>query len=270
MKREREAVELYHDRVAGIYDTIYEGNPYWETVFAITWRNVLRHLPKDQGTLCLDVGCGTGKWGCLLLKSGYACDFLDISQKMLDQAERKARRLERLPAEPRFFHASLADMGELPQAHYGFVIGQGDPLGSCGRAEKGLKELDRVLAPGGVMLMSVDNVYGGLYHLMKEGNLDELEAFVRTGRTNWVTDEEKQQYAIQAFTPEKIRELCAGRGLEVVSIIGKTVLPLRRFQEQLRDREVRERLIKLEEKLHGREACLGCAAHLEFVARKNG
>ncbi|MBP5233382.1 MAG: methyltransferase domain-containing protein, partial [Planctomycetes bacterium] len=123
MKREREAVELYHDRVAGIYDTIYEGNPYWETVFAITWRNVLRHLPKDQGTLCLDVGCGTGKWGCLLLKSGYACDFLDISQKMLDQAERKARRLERLPAEPRFFHASLADMGELPQAHYGFVIG---------------------------------------------------------------------------------------------------------------------------------------------------
>ena len=54
----------------------------------------------------------------------------------------------------------------------------------------------------------------------------------------------------------------------MVSIIGKTVLPLRRFQEQLRDREVRERLIKLEEKLHGREACLGCAAHLEFVARK--
>lgn len=268
MKRERSAVELYHDRVAGIYDTIYENNPYWETVFALTWRHILKHLPKDVSTRCLDVGCGTGKWGCQLLKTGYACDFLDISQKMLDHAERKANKLERVPAPPKFYHTTLADLSALPAQHYGFIIGQGDPLGSCGRVEKALKEMDRILQPNGIVLMSVDNVYGGLYHYLKASDVDGLENFIKNGRTRWVTDEAPQQYDIQAFTPEKIRELCAGRGWEVISIIGKTILPLRRFQELLSNREMRERLIKLEEKLHHREATLGCAAHLEFVAKK--
>jgi SAM-dependent methyltransferase len=268
MKRDRSPVEQYHDRVAGIYDTIYEHNPYWETVFALTWRHVLRHLPANQATRCLDVGCGTGKWGLMLLKSGYACDFLDISAKMLDHARRKVAQLDRVPAPPEFYHASLADLSAV-SSRYDFIIGQGDPLGSAGRPEKALKELCRALAPGGLLLLSVDNVYGGMYHYLKEGDLDGLENFIKSGRTRWVTDEENQQYEIQAFTPEKIRELCAARRLEVVSIIGKTILPLRRFQEQLRDRETRERLIKLEEKLNGREAVLGCAAHLEFVARKS-
>jgi SAM-dependent methyltransferase len=267
MKREHPPVERYHDRVAGIYDTIYENNPYWETVFAITWRHVLRYLPKNLATKCLDVGCGTGKWGMQLLKSGYACDFLDISQKMLDQAERKAGAVT-ANQPPKFFRASLEEMNELPDASYDFIIGQGDPLGSAGEIHRPLNELARVLRPNGQILMSVDNLYGGLLHCMKDGDLDGLETFVKNGRTTWITDEEEQRYPVQSFTPERLRKYCADCGFEIISMIGKTILPLRRFQNQLRDRAARERLIKLEEKLNHQEAALGLAAHLEFVARK--
>jgi hypothetical protein len=70
------------------------------------------------------------------------------------------------------------------------------------------------------------------------------------------------------FTPGQLRAMARERGLEFVSMIGKTVLPLRRFRELLDDAGKRESLVKLEESLHAEEALLANAAHLEFVVRK--
>jgi SAM-dependent methyltransferase len=266
-KRERPGVERYHDRVAGIYDTIYEGNPYWEMVFTLTWRHVRKVLPAEQSIRCLDVGCGTGRWGLKLWKSGYATDFLDISRKMLDQVERKLAR--DFPSnDARILHTGLDDLSELPSAAYGFVIGQGDPLCSAQRPERAFKELTRILAPGGVLMMSVDNTLAGVRHFFREEDLPGLKRFLKTGRTHWVTDAEEEQYPIKTFTPDEIRAWCAGRGLELLSLIGKTALPLRRYQALLKDRASRETLLRLEESLHAKEAMLGGAAHLEFAARK--
>ena len=268
VKRQREAVEIYHDRVAGIYDTIYDGNPYWEAVFEITWRHMRKFLPRDMSTKCLDVGCGTGRWGLKILKSGYNCDFLDISMKMIDQVRKKLEKLPNLSYNPELYHSSIASMKTIPNECYDYIVGQGDPLGSAGKPEKTFKELDRILKPEGIIIMSVDNIYGGMFHFLKENDIDGLEKFIKNGRTNWVTDSSKEQYDVTAFTPQKIRKLCADRGFEVLSIIGKTALPLRRFQSCLQDKKSRERIIKLEEKLNSVEAMLGNAAHLEFAAKK--
>jgi SAM-dependent methyltransferase len=287
-KRNRSSVELYHDRVAGLYDTIYDGDPYWEVVFQLTWRNVLRHLPKDMSTRCLDVGCGTGRWGMRLAKAGYVTDFLDISQKMLDQAAVKLARLERqfafvtaMPDAPDrsvvpvegagsyLWHATIDDLARLPSASYDFIIGQGDPLNCAEKPGRAFKELARLLRPGGVMLMAVDNRLQGIYHYFKDGDIAGLEDFLRTGRTRWVTDNPDEQYPMTMFTPGQLRAMAKERGLEFVSMIGKTVLPLRRFRELLGDPAKRDALFKLEESLHGEEALFANAAHLEFVVRKN-
>lgn len=267
-KRNVPPVEKYHDRVAGIYDTIYDGNPYWEATFELTWRHMQKVLPRATSTRCLDVGCGTGRWGMRLFKSGFQTDFLDISWKMLEQVRKKIEKLDNLSYEPQLYHTSIEAMPMIEDESYDFIIGQGDPLGSAGIPERTLKELCRILRPGGVMMMSVDNAYGGMFHYLKDGDVDGLEEFLRSGKTNWVTDDKREQYEVIAFTPEKIRKLCAARGLEVISLVGKTALPLRRFQEVLRDKEKRERLLQLEERLSCLESMLGNAAHLEFVARK--
>lgn len=268
--RDREPVEKYHDRVAGIYDTIYERKPYWEAVFELTWKHILKFLPRDQSTRCLDVGCGTGRWGLKLLKTGYDTDFLDISLKMLEQVRKKLEAGEggNRQYRPLLYHASIDDLSEVPDGAYGFVVGQGDPLNCAQRPEKALKELERVLKPGGVMLMSVDNRYAGIYHYFRENDLAGLREFIRTGVTNWVTDDDSERYPMTMFTPEGIRKMLAKRGLELLDLRGKCVLPLRRFAETLEDKEKRAELLKLEESLCRVEALLGGAAHLEFVVRK--
>lgn len=286
-RRERSRVERYHDRVAGLYDTIYDGDPYWEVVFHLTWRNMLRHLPKDLSARCLDVGCGTGRWGMRLTRAGYRTDFLDISQKMLDQAANKLASLGRrfsmrdcmredaVPAPDLpdregavLWHASIDDLSRLPAESYGFVVGQGDPLNCADKPARAFKQLARLLRPGGVMVMSVDNRLQGIYHYFKDGDVKGLEEFLRTGRTRWVTDDEAEQYPMIMFTPGQIRAMCRDRGLELCGLIGKTVLPLRRFRELLADREKRDLLVKMEESLQCEEAMFANAAHLEFAARR--
>lgn len=289
-KRNRTPVEQYHDRVAGLYDTIYDNDPYWEIVFQITWKNILRYLPKSTSTHCLDIGCGTGRWGTRLLKSGYPTDFLDISQKMLDQTATKLERLgkpyrlvncmhedpmgQRLaPVTPSMdesilWHDTIDNMKSIPSGSYDFIVGQGDPLNCALRPMRSLKELTRLLKPGGTLLLSVDNRLQGIYHYFKDGDVAGLEEFLRTGKTRWVTDNQQEQYQLTMFTPGQIRAMCRERGLEFLGMIGKTVLPLRRFRALLEDSEKRDALAKMEESLNGEEALFANAAHLEFAARK--
>src|SRR5947207_9276787 len=82
----------YHDRVARQYDAIYDDS-YWAFHDELTWRLIKPHLPKDLSAQCCDLGCGTGKWGLKLLKSGFATTFVDSSAAMIEQTRAKAEAM---------------------------------------------------------------------------------------------------------------------------------------------------------------------------------
>jgi SAM-dependent methyltransferase len=269
-RRRRSPAEAYHDRVANIYEGIYEGSPYWEFYRTVTWRHLKPFLPRRLPARLLDVGCGSGYWGRRLLKSGYEVDFLDISQKMLDQV---AHRLDEVKSayDPQLIHASIDDLGRLPAAGYDGIIGQGDPLNCAEKPARALAEMVRLLRPGGVLIQSVDNRHAAYEHFLRRGEIDELRAFVRSGRTEWLTDRPEERFPLTMFTPEDLEAMLARAGLRVESLIGKTVLPVRCCEEQepnpLVDRASFGKLLKLEERLHGERTLLGSAAHLQVVAR---
>src|SRR5271170_3258212 len=87
-KNPPDASRRYHDRVARQYDAIYD-DPYWEFHDRLTWTAIKPHLPRNLSAACCDLGCGTGKWGLKLLKSGYAVRFVDHSAGMIEQVRAK-------------------------------------------------------------------------------------------------------------------------------------------------------------------------------------
>src|SRR5271170_7048025 len=95
MKRHRpnaDASRRYHDRVARQYDAIYD-DPYWEFHDRLTWQSIKPHLPTDASAQCCDLGCGTGKWGLKLLKSGFSTTFVDHSPAMIERTRVKLEEL---------------------------------------------------------------------------------------------------------------------------------------------------------------------------------
>ncbi len=60
-RKDRDASQKYHDRVAKKYDVIYD-DAFWEFHDRITWNHIKPLLPKTFAPV-MDLGCGTGKWG---------------------------------------------------------------------------------------------------------------------------------------------------------------------------------------------------------------
>src|SRR3954466_15863052 len=104
----------YHDRVARQYDSIYD-DPYWHFHDELTWRAIKPHLPRDANAACADLGCGTGKWGLTLLKSGFATTFLDSSAAMSEQVREKLASSESLGAKRDRATLVVGDIAEMPQ-----------------------------------------------------------------------------------------------------------------------------------------------------------
>src|SRR5687768_9851054 len=197
----------YHDRVARQYDAIYD-DPYWAFHDELTWRLIKPHLPRDATAACADLGCGTGKWGLKLLKSGFATTFVDHSGSMIEQARAKAE--EKLGAKSKratFVVGDIVDLPDVPSESFALTVAMGDPLSICSDPQRAANEMHRMSAPGGVVVATADNKLAAIDHYVERGNLDALEEFVRAGRTRWLTPDEREQFELTTFTPGTLRRL---------------------------------------------------------------
>jgi ubiquinone/menaquinone biosynthesis C-methylase UbiE len=266
MARNREGSRRYHDRVARKYDAIYD-DPYWHFHDELTWRAVKPHLPRDTSAACADLGCGTGKWGLKLLKSGFATTFLDHSAAMIEQVR------EKLAGNPRGKKATLVvgDIVEMPQLEslrFSLVLAMGDPLSICSDPARAAREMYRIAVPGGVVIATADNKLAALDHYVERGNLDALEEFVRSGKTNWLTADERERFELTTFTPAGLRRLFEKSGFDVLAVQGKPIVPVRDNKHLLTHDGAVERLLRLEEELSKDPAAAARAGHLQVVARR--
>jgi ubiquinone/menaquinone biosynthesis C-methylase UbiE len=257
----------YHDRVARRYDAIYD-DPYWAFHDELTWRIVKPHLPRDLSAKCCDLGCGTGKWGLKLLKSGFATTFLDHSAGMIEQVR------EKLESNPRAKKATLVvgdivSMPDLPSGEFSLTLAMGDPLSICSDSQSAANEMFRTTAPGGVVIATADNKLAALDHYVERGNLDALEQFIQTGKTNWLTADEQERFELTTFTPASLARLFERAGFEVLSVGGKTIIPVRQNKQLFEKEGAVERLLKLEAELGKDPAAAARAGHLQVIAKKN-
>jgi ubiquinone/menaquinone biosynthesis C-methylase UbiE len=256
----------YHDRVARQYDAIYD-DPYWHFHDELTWRLVKPYLPRDITAHCLDLGTGTGKWGLKLLKSGFPTTFLDHSAKMIEQVR------EKLESNPRAKKATLVvgdivSMPEIPGDTFGLTLAMGDPISICTDPQRAANEMFRTTRSGGHVIATADNKLAAIDHFVERGNLDALEEFVETSRTQWLTSDERERFELTTFTPGSLRKLFERSGFEVVSITGKPIVPVRTNKHLLTYERAVERLLRIEETLQKDPASAARSAHLQILARK--
>lgn len=251
--------EVYHDRVARQYDRTYQ-TPYWRLYHEVTWHNIERFLPKADGSYILDAGGGTGYWTIRLAKLGYRVALTDISARMLEVAKRKIAK-ESLQERIEVQRLDVRKMGVFDEGLFDLVLAEGDVLSYCEDEEEAVKELVRVTKPAGYIIASVDNRFAGLRYLIGEGKLNEMAQFLKDGRY-------AREFPMKWFTPDELKDLFQAHGLEVVRMIGKTVLPYKVNPRILRSDRNFRKLLELELKLCDEPCLLGRAGHLEIVGRK--
>lgn len=259
--------ERFHDRISGRYDAIYDDDPYHLLLRDLTLAHVKPHLPRDFAHPLLDAGCGTGWFGARLSKSGFAVDFLDMSQGMLDQA-RARMESEKPRVAPEFFHGGLEQVETLTTKTYALVIAIGDILSFVDDPVRTLRSLAKRMTPAGIFLGTVDQKLAGLEHFLERGDLDALARFAKDGKTVWLGGTKDERFATRMYTAEEIRDVFDKAGFDVVDVVGKTVLPLRNFRDRLDDPKVRREVFDLERKLQSIPSALGRASHLEVLAKR--
>ncbi len=264
----KDRAKKYYNRVAPFYDATYDSSPYWEFYRRITWEHFKPFLPRTAHARVLDTGGGTGYWAIRLAKAGFRVTLSDLSEAMLERARGNLAEAGIAEGAVAIVAADITDLAPFPDAGFEMVLAQGDPLSYSANPAKAMKSIDRVLQPGGVLVASVDGKYGGIDHFFQGRDLDGLERFLRDGRTEWLAHDRQERFPVTMFSPDELVALVRARGFEVLSLAGKTVLPVRQHPELLEDRESFHRLERLERSLHREPALLGRASHLEIVARK--
>ena len=133
-----DAVRSMFDRIAPVYD---EMNRVMTAGLDVRWRRLAAQAAVRSGDRVLDAACGTGDLAIADLKAGAGkVTGLDFSEQMLVRARRKDARIEWLQG----------DMLALPFADETFdaaTVGFG--VRNVEDLERGLRELRRVLRPGG-------------------------------------------------------------------------------------------------------------------------
>jgi len=261
-----EANEHYHDRVAAKYDHIYMGKR-WELWHEISWQPMKAHLPSDLRAPVIDLGCGTGKYGLRIAKSGFTVTLSDLSHGMLEVSRQKTAAMG-LDERVSFVKADVMDLSALPREHFALAVAQGDVISFATHPARALKSISKILRPKGVLVASLDQTLAAIDHYCEKSDLAGLEKLVKSGEMEWLARDEAERFPVHTFTPESLRAMFETAGYEVLDLFGKTVLPMKKLEPLLEDPQNAERILVIEKKLCRVPSAMGRASHLQITARK--
>jgi hypothetical protein len=164
--------------------------------------------------------------------------------------------------------ADLCDLSELPRNEFSAAVALGEPIGCTASPAKALKEIHHRLIDGGVLVASFDNRWAAIDYYLKRGQTGELAEFLKTGKTRWLTRDESERFEIHTYAPVQVNKLLDRAGFQVVDMVGKSVLPMRRHRDLLTEPSKRRAWMRLEKRLWRDPAAIGRAAHIQIAAEK--
>lgn len=153
MKKEKskERTEEYFNSTAADYDNSHDGR-----FVRCMYQEILNRMEHIQASRILDLGCGNGNVIALLREQRPASYYgLDISQSMIREAKKRLGDQVTL---------DVGDAEELPYENQSFdLIICNASFHHYPNPQKALKEMKRVLQPGGIILLGDPTLPGRFF-----------------------------------------------------------------------------------------------------------
>ena len=203
-----DASRRYHDRVARQYDAIYD-DPYWAFHDELTWRAVKPHLPRDAAAQCLDLGCGTGKWG-LQAPQDRVRDHLRRQRRRHGRAGPPQDRGDGRPRRrrPRCSSPTSSTCSALPARHVRADAGHGRPAVDLLRPAS-RRPRDAPRQQGRAASSSPPPTTSSPPSIITSSAATSTrwKSSSAPASTNWLTAEERERFELTTFTPLSLRKL---------------------------------------------------------------
>ena len=197
-------------------------DPYRQIEFLVTTYFLKRYLPKRG--LVLDAGGGPGRYAIELAKRGYNVVLLDLVPEMLKIAKRRIRRAGVHTKVKQLVQGSIEDLSVFDEKIFDAVLCLGGPLGhllNIKQREKASSELIRVAKGGAPIFVSVISRVG-----LVKTILIEFPHEMKYARHHWETGDyipglQGEGFtAAHWFTPEELRALFEGQGVQTLDLAG--------------------------------------------------
>lgn len=142
-----EAVELYRERIR-------------DPELFLEERKAIERYFTDTGGSVLDVGCGVGRVSHLLHERGFDVTGIDVSEPLVEQAESLFPEIDFAVEDVRDVPFDSSTFDYVVFSFYGL-----DYVLPKAEREKALREIYRVLKPGGILTFSSHNNWHVLFPL---------------------------------------------------------------------------------------------------------
>jgi len=157
----------------------------------------------------LDAGGGTGRKAIPLAQDGFHIVLLDTAAGWLSLADKQARRAgvrDRL----QLIEGDVLDMDCFSQDSFDYVLALGGVVSYCGNPAAALREMGRVLKPGGQLLADgIHSRFGDMRGAARTGDLEALEKLALPSG---------QPGRVPTLLPEELVSLAQDAGLSQISI----------------------------------------------------
>jgi ubiquinone/menaquinone biosynthesis C-methylase UbiE len=196
---------------------------YWETPYyekAIT--GFLGDIADPSKCTAVDIGCGDGRFTELLLRLGFArviaTDAHLVPLQSLQQFAKSTGQTDRL-----LLIQCGADQLPLRAGSVDAALAIGVFYYLNGKYEKCLKEVHRVLRPGGTLVNSEPDLEGAVY---KSLFFEEVEDALENFREKKFKEEKgRTDFKFRLFSQQEMQQILAQHGFRVVDQHGLSLLP---------------------------------------------
>ena len=213
-----DVVKDYFRRKAATYDLV-DGQAYWRLSDALLAECIERFaVPELDSFRFLDIGGGTGRWTLRLLENyaGAEATLVDLTQEMVDEAERKLRASHLVGRVDLIVADAQAPHDRVRPGTYDLAICFHNVLGFSENPGQLIAQAYASLRPGGRFAALVPNAFHATFFNLQLGRLDEAEMSAGGTLGRFTGD----MPLIHMFTPESIRTTLETAGFEVSIVTG--------------------------------------------------